>query len=172
MTGTADRPSCYNRSMDRRTILLGSLGLAFPYGNVEAFETQHSDQKRFALILANQTYEKNPLPNIRNDALLMDKTLKGIGFTTTVVLDGTRSAMLDGIRRFKTTLTPGAFVLLYISGHGAQVDGENYLIPTDNGTIDDADAAKDQCIPLGGPNGLLEKLGRTQGQLNLIILDA
>ena len=158
--------------MDRRTILLGSLGLAFPYGNVEAFETQHSDQKRFALILANQTYEKNPLPNIRNDALLMDKTLKGIGFTTTVVLDGTRSAMLDGIRRFKTTLTPGAFVLLFYSGHGAQVDGENYLIPTDNGTIDDADAAKDQCIPLGGSNGLLEKLGRTPGQLNLIILDA
>ena len=158
--------------MDRRTILLGSLGLAFPYGNVEAFETQHSDQKRFALILANQTYEKNPLPNIRNDALLMDKTLKGIGFTTTVVLDGTRSAMLDGIRRFKTTLTPGAFVLLYYSGHGAQVDGENYLIPTDNGTIDDADAAKDQCIPLGGTNGLLEKLGRSSGQLNLIILDA
>ena len=52
------------------------------------------------------------------------------------------------------------------------MDGENYLIPTDNGELDDADAAKDHCIPLGSPSGVLEKLGRTPGQLNLIILDA
>jgi formylglycine-generating enzyme required for sulfatase activity len=155
--------------MDRRTVLLGSLGLALP---AASSELQQGNQKRFALILANQSYEKNPLPNVRNDALLMDKTLKSISFTTTVVLDGTRTSMLDGIRRFKSSLSPGSFVLLYYSGHGAQVDGENYLIPTDNGQIDDADAAKDQCIPLGGTNGLLEKLGRTPGQLNLIILDA
>ena len=158
--------------MHRRDILLGSLGLALSGTASASAIVQQAGQKRFALILANQTYEKNPLPNIRNDALLMDKTLKGIGFTTTVVLDGTRTTMLDGIRRFKASLTPGAFVLLYYSGHGAQVDGENYLIPTDNGNLDDADAAKDQCIPLGGSNGLLEKLGRTPGQLNLIILDA
>jgi formylglycine-generating enzyme required for sulfatase activity len=158
--------------MHRRDILLGSLGLALSGTASASANAQQAGQKRFALILANQTYEKNPLPNIRNDALLMDKTLKGIGFTTTVVLDGTRTTMLDGIRRFKASLTPGAFVLLYYSGHGAQVDGENYLIPTDNGNLDDSDAAKDQCIPLGGPNGLLEKLGRTPGQLNLIILDA
>lgn len=155
--------------MDRRTVLLGSLGFALP---AASSELQQGNQKRFALILANQNYEKNPLPNIQNDALLMDKTLKSIGFTTTVVLDGTRSSMLEGIRRFKASLTPGSFVLFYYSGHGAQVDGENYLIPTDNGQLDDADAAKDQCIPLGGPNGLLEKLGRSPGQLNLIILDA
>ncbi len=158
--------------MHRRDILLGSLGFALSSTTSATANAQQSGQKRFALILANQTYEKNPLPNIRNDALLMDKTLKGIGFTTAVVLDGTRTTMLDGIRRFKASLTPGAFVLLYYSGHGAQVDGENYLIPTDNGNLDDADAAKDQCIPLGGSNGLLEKLGRTPGQLNLIILDA
>lgn len=158
--------------MDRRTILFGSLGLAIPGANASELLWQQSGQKRYALILANQTYEKNPLPHIRNDALVMDKTLKSIGFKTTVVLDGTRNSMLEGIRRFKSQLVPGSFVLFYYSGHGAQVDGENYLIPTDNGTIDDADAAKDQCIPLGGPNGILEKLGRTPGQLNLIILDA
>jgi formylglycine-generating enzyme required for sulfatase activity len=156
--------------MDRRTVLLGSLGFAIPATSIK--ELMQGNQKRFALILANQSYEKNPLPNIRNDALLMEKTLKGIGFTTTVVLDGTRTLMLEGIRRFKSSLPPGSFVLLYYSGHGAQVDGENYLIPTDNGQLNDADAAKDQCIPLGGSNGLLEKLGRSPGQLNLIILDA
>jgi formylglycine-generating enzyme required for sulfatase activity len=158
--------------MNRRSVLLGSLGLTLSGMAAATANAQQAGQKRFALILANQTYEKNPLPNIRNDALLMDKTLKSVGFTTTVVLDGTRTSMLDGIRRFKSGLTTGAFVLLYYSGHGAQVDGENYLIPTDNGQIDDADAAKDQCIPLGGSNGLLEKLGRSPGQLNLIILDA
>jgi hypothetical protein len=155
--------------MDRRTVLLGSLGFAVP---ATSSELQQGNQKRYALILANQSYEKNPLPNIRNDALLMDKTLKSIGFTTSVVLDGTRISMLDGIRRFKSSLSPGSFVLVYYSGHGAQVDGENYLIPTDNGQIEDSDAAKDQCIPLGGSNGLLEKLGRSPAQLNLIILDA
>jgi hypothetical protein len=156
--------------MDRRTVLLGSLGLAWPAAPSSA--SQQGNQKRYALILANQTYEKNPLPNIRNDALLMDKTLKSIGFTTTVVLDGTRTSMLEGIRRFKASLTPGAFVLLYYSGHGAQVDGENYLIPTDNGRLENSESVADYCIPLGGANGMLEKLGRSPGQLNLIILDA
>ena len=102
--------------MDRRTILLGSLGFALPAS--ASTGTQQQGQKRFALILANQSYEKNPLPNIWNDALLMDKTLKRIGFTSTVVVDGTRTTMLDGIRSFKASLTAGAFVLLYYSGHG------------------------------------------------------
>jgi hypothetical protein len=77
--------------MNRRSILIGGVGLALGAGS--SVFGQQAGQKRFALILANQTYEKNPLPNIDNDASLMAKTLTGLGFTVSTLMNGTRSTM-------------------------------------------------------------------------------
>jgi tetratricopeptide (TPR) repeat protein len=150
--------------MNRRDLILGGLGLA-----LSSAAYAQTDRKRYAIILANQTYVSNPLPNILNDAKLMDVTLRRIGFATTLVLDKNRSGMLDAIRMFRTKLTPGSIVLVYYSGHGAQVDGENYLVPIDDSKIDDSEALKDNCISL---SSVMDKIGRTEGQLNLVILDA
>ena len=88
--------------MHRRDILLGSLGLALGAGS--PVSAKQSGQKRFALILANQTYEKNPLPNIDNDASLMAKTLTGLGFIVSTLMNGTRSTMRTKLKELKDNL--------------------------------------------------------------------
>jgi formylglycine-generating enzyme required for sulfatase activity len=155
--------------MDRRTILLGSLGLVLPASTAESSQPQQSNQKRFALILANESYDNKALTNILNDARSMSRTLEQLGFNVTSGLDQTRSGMFSALRTFRDKLTPGCIALVYYSGHGAQVGGENYLIPVNNAGLEKASDLPDEAMPLGR---ILDALGKSDGQLNLIILDA
>ena len=154
--------------MDRRTILLGSLGFALPSATAES-QPQQSNQKRYALVLANEAYENKALTNILNDARAISRTLKQLGFDVTSGLDQTRSGMFSALRTFRDKLTPGCIALVYYSGHGAQVGGENYLIPVNNRGLEKASDLPDEAMPLGR---ILDALGKSDGQLNLIILDA
>lgn len=155
--------------MDRRTVLLGSLGFALPSTAAALSQPQQSNQKRFALVLANESYENKALTNILNDARSMSRTLEQLGFDVTSGLDQTRSGMFSALRTFRDKLTPGCIALVYYSGHGAQVGGENYLIPVNNVDLEKASDLPDEAMPLGR---ILDALGKSDGQLNLIILDA
>lgn len=155
--------------MDRRTILLGSLGLVLPAATAESSNFEQSNQKRFALVLANESYENKALTNILNDARAMSRTLEQLGFNVTSGLDQSRSGMFSTLRTFRDKLTPGCIALVYYSGHGAQVGGENYLIPVNNAGLEKASDLPDEAMPLGR---ILDALGKSDGQLNLIILDA
>ena len=154
--------------MDRRTVLLGSLGFAVPSATAES-HPQQSNQKRYALVLANEAYENKALTNILNDARAISRTLQQLGFDVTSGLDQTRSGMFSALRTFRDKLTPGCIALVYYSGHGAQVGGENYLIPVNNRGLEKASDLPDEAMPLGR---ILDALGKSDGQLNLIILDA
>jgi formylglycine-generating enzyme required for sulfatase activity len=155
--------------MDRRSILLGGVGLAL--GACSSASGQQATQKRFALILANQTYEKNPLPNIDNDAALMGRTLKSLGFTVTTLMNGTRSTMRTKLKELKDNLTanPGAIGFVYYSGHGVQVDGENYLVPVNNGSLTSEADVKEDCLSL---SYVLEMSKGTQAKAYITVLDA
>ena len=66
-------------------------------------------------------------------------------------------------------LTPDCIALVYYSGHGAEVGVENYLIPFNNAGLEKASDLPDEAMPLAR---ILDALGKSDGQLNLIILDA
>lgn len=156
--------------MNRRALLLSSLtALALPQEVLARLAQQ--DKKRVALVLANQDYQKNPLPNILNDANAMEAALKKIGFTVIKGTNLSRSGILGKLREFRTQIeeTSGCIALVYYSGHGAAVGGENYLIPIQNEGFSRADDLPDECVSLGR---VLESLGKSEGQLNLVILDA
>jgi formylglycine-generating enzyme required for sulfatase activity len=155
--------------MDRRSVLLGGVGLAL--GVASSVSGQQTTQKRFALILANQTYEKNPLPNIDNDASLMAKTLTGLGFTVTTLMNGTRSSMRTKLKELKDNLAanPGGISFVYYSGHGVQVDGENYLVPVNNGALTSEADVKEDCLSL---SYVLEMSKGTQAKAYITVLDA
>jgi formylglycine-generating enzyme required for sulfatase activity len=155
----------------RRDILLGGLGLALS-GTASASATaQQAGQKRFALILANQTYEKSPLPNIDNDANLMAKTLTGLGFTVSTLMNGTRSTMRTKLKELKDNLAanPGGIGFVYYSGHGVQADGENYLVPVNNGALTSEADVKEDCLSL---SYVLEMSKGTQAKAYITVLDA
>ena len=154
----------------RRRVILSGFGLVLSSVAMKS-SAQQAGQKRFALILANQTYEKNPLPNIDNDASLMAKTLTGLGFTVTTLMNGTRSTMRTKLKELKDNLSanPSGIGFVYYSGHGVQVDGENYLVPVNNGSLTSEADVKEDCLSL---SYVLEMSKGTQAKAYITVLDA
>lgn len=92
-------------------------------------------QKRFAFVVGNGGYANvTKLPNALNDANATRVMLQEAGFDITPALDlslsGLRSALdvfVDKVRRGG----PDATALVYYAGHAVQLDGANYILPTD-----------------------------------------
>ncbi len=92
-------------------------------------------QKRFAFVVGNGGYANvTKLPNALNDANATRAMLQEAGFDITPALDlslsGLRSALdvfVDKVRRGG----PDATALVYYAGHAVQLDGANYILPTD-----------------------------------------
>ena len=85
-----------------------------------------------ALVIGNSNYAHTvSLDNPVNDARLMAESLKSVGFEVTAVLNADlvsmKRAMLEFGRSLRTGVDAGLF---YYAGHGVQVRGENYLLPT------------------------------------------
>jgi formylglycine-generating enzyme required for sulfatase activity len=79
----------------------------------------------------------NCLRNPVNDATRIEKALVGAGFEVTRLNDATLDQTRRGIEAFIDHLEPASVVLFYYSGHGVQIDGENYILPVDFGEIPD-----------------------------------
>lgn len=92
-------------------------------------------QKRFAFVVGNGGYANvTRLPNALNDANATRAMLQEAGFDITPALDlslaGLRGALdvfVDKVRRGG----PDATALVYYAGHAVQLDGANYILPTD-----------------------------------------
>lgn len=89
-------------------------------------------QQRVALVIGNSNYvTQNDLKNPVNDARLMKATFEKLGFKVHYHTDATSDQMLAAVRNFHASLTPGCISAVFFSGHGAQVDDRNYILPTD-----------------------------------------
>jgi len=84
---------------------------------------------RKALVIGNADYSSSPLRNPINDAQLIASTLKGLDFQVTLITDADLQRMDMALNTFITDLRPEDEAVFYYSGHGANFNGENYLIP-------------------------------------------
>ena len=96
----------------------------------------------------------------------MAAELRGLGFQTTLVEDATRQRFNAAVEAFVNALTPNDVVVFYYAGHGAQADGENYLIPIDFSATSDLGLAL-QGIPA---TTIQSKLARAR--VSIVVLDA
>ncbi|MCK1713513.1 MULTISPECIES: caspase family protein [unclassified Bradyrhizobium] len=89
--------------------------------------------KRVALVVGNSTYQNAPLlPNPANDAAAIAATLKGAGFDVVDSrLNLAATEMRRALREFADQARDADVALVYYAGHGIEIDGTNYLIPTD-----------------------------------------
>ena len=128
--------------------------------------------KRIALVIGVKSYQYvQPLQNSLNDALDMSAVLKSKGFQVIELYDPkTKREMQDAIRKYFTLLQnqKNAAGLVYYSGHGMQVDGANYLIPSQADPQIKADL-DDQCLNMDYVMQAIEQAGN---DLNIFILDA
>ncbi|MCA1433667.1 caspase family protein [Bradyrhizobium sp. BRP20] len=128
----------------------------------------HAD-RRVALVIGNSAYKSAPkLNNPANDATLVGGMFKKAGFDSVDVrLDLSASDMRRTLREFAGRVRDADMAVIYYAGHGIELDGNNYLIPTDATLETDGDVL-DETIPVERALFAVEPAK----QLRLIILDA
>jgi hypothetical protein len=125
-------------------------------------------QDRVALVIGNSKYTNvNVLANAANDARVMARALRDIGFAVTDGYDLPRDGMERQIREFLRKSETARVRLLYYAGHGLQVDGRNYLVPVNT----KLEQVSDLSFETIGLDTILESLDSTS-RTNIIILDA
>jgi uncharacterized caspase-like protein len=107
----------------------------FAVGLVVAFgllAEARAAEPRVALVIGNGAYRSVPeLDNSRNDADDISEQLKRVGFSVIDGRDLDRSAMYAALGRFAQRVSGTDAGLVYYSGHGMQINGQNYLVPVD-----------------------------------------
>jgi len=124
--------------------------------------------QRVALLFGNTAYEVGRLTNPRNDVREMEVALVALGFKVQKLLDGDQKQMRRALRDFGDSARSAEFALLYYSGHGVQVNGENFLIPL--GTHIEKES--DYEIEAVRATDLLTQIDRAKPKAALVVLDA
>ena len=120
-----------------RSLLLIAMGLLF----LVAETGTAGAEKRVALVIGNGAYKaQRLLENPPNDARLVSQALTAARFA---VVD-TKTDLGIGefrqvLRRFQSLSTGADVAFVYFAGHGMEVGGVNWLIPTDAELSDDRD---------------------------------
>jgi uncharacterized caspase-like protein len=89
-----------------------------------------------------------------------------MGFTVTTVTDANRQRLVQSMAQFRRTAASADISLLYYAGHGVQIFGTNYILPTDVDQTDPAQATI-QGVSL---NSVVENF--LPGKTKLVFLDA
>lgn len=126
-------------------------------------------ERKVALLIGNSAYRSvQPLRNPSNDVALMARTLRDAGFDMVeTALDLDERSLRQALRLFEETAADADVGVIFYSGHGIEMNGQNYLVPVDARLAFDGDV-RDEAVPL---DRVLESIDRVKG-LRLIILDA
>ncbi|MBY5780323.1 peptidase [Rhizobium leguminosarum] len=136
-------------------------------GTVHAAITEESG-RRVALVIGNSVYKTLPsLPNPANDVEEVATTLRAAGFDVTIGVNVDRIGLEDTVRRFLRSASNAEAGLIYYSGHGIQVGGQNFIVPVD-ATLETPYDVETQTMPLDLILNHLKQNSRVQ----LIFLDA
>src|ERR1700694_983284 len=89
-------------------------------------------EKRVALVIGNNDYRNVPkLQKAVNDARTMGDTLKQLGFSVMVAETQNRQAFSETLLAFDNAIEPGDTAFFFYAGHGFEIAGQNFLLPTD-----------------------------------------
>lgn len=128
-----------------------------------------SGEKRIALVIGNADYSNGSnLENPVNDATLMANTLNDLGFEVIFKTNMSLRQMQMAEAEFTSKLSEYDVSLFYYAGHGIQVDGTNYLLPTDV-KLDNKNMIKYEGFDIQNINNSFAK---NQSSTNIMILDA
>jgi len=121
-----------------------------------------------ALVVGNSAYENvGRLPNPVSDAAEVAALLQKLGFDVTLKQNLGLKQMVDALKAFEDKAAVADVAVVYFAGHGLEMNGTNWLIPTD------AELKRDTHVDVEAIS--LEKVRTTienAGRLRVIILDA
>jgi hypothetical protein len=155
-----------------RLAVLFGLGGAIAAGAVQDSRSvsliQAPTGRRVALVLGNDAYPAMPLKNAVNDAKSIALALKQYQFDVDLGTDLPLKGLGQRIDRFVSSIRAGDIAMVYYAGHGMQIQGENYLIPTDFATQEEAEA-KYQSY---SASRIADRLADSGARLVILVLDA
>ena len=125
--------------------------------------------KRVALLIGNSSYEAaSLLTNPAKDVAAMKAAFDGAGFEKVdVALDLGHDQLIKALRSFEDDAQGADIAVVYYSGHGMEMNGQNYLLPVDARLASDRDV-DDEAVSLERVLRSLDGVKR----LKLVILDA
>ncbi|WP_322418139.1 caspase family protein [Mesorhizobium huakuii] len=124
--------------------------------------------RRVALVIGNSEYREIPaLKNPDKDAADVSNTFRLAGFDVFVAKDLTKIEFEKQFRNYLAAADGADLAIVYYSGHGFQIGGENFLIPVDASLKNAADIEV-QAVKL---DDVLQQL-RAKSKIQVIILDA
>jgi tetratricopeptide (TPR) repeat protein len=126
-------------------------------------------ETRIALVIGNSSYAAiTHLPGPGRDAQAIGAALSEAGFdTVTIAMNQTRAQFLETLNTFSEEAEAADWAVVYFAGHGIEVGGINYLIPTDAKLRSERDVP-DEAVSLERVIGSIESAKK----LRLVILDA
>jgi tetratricopeptide (TPR) repeat protein len=137
-------------------------------------DTEQGDKKaetRIALVIGNSTYTKGPLKNAVNDANSMEAVLKECGFEVIKITNADKKTIKTGIKEFSDKMKNYDVGLFFYAGHGLEIDGKNYIVPTDvTDGMQRADI-EEECVSTEWLQQRMAEAGN-KDKTNIIILDA
>jgi len=128
--------------------------------------------KRYAFVVGNDDYENvSKLEKAVNDADSLASALTGIGYSVILKKNLNRRDFNMNLQKFFSQLKSGDEALFFFAGHGVEIRGQNYLLPTDIPNAEPGQEAfvKGEAI---GVNQVLQEIGRRKVRLSILILDA
>lgn len=126
-------------------------------------------EKRLALVIGNGAYSHaGALRNPVNDARAMKTKLEALGFKVLKYENCDQRTIKRAIDEFGRQLQGYDVGLFFYAGHGMQVSGANYLIPTD-ALLENPDEVEYDCVKA---DRVLAKMESAGTKTNLVILDA
>ncbi|UCF54512.1 MAG: caspase family protein, partial [Bradyrhizobium sp.] len=128
--------------------------------------------KRVALVVGNNDYKNVPkLQKAVNDARTMGDTLKQLGFTVMVAENQSRQQFSETLLAFDRAIEPGDTAFFFYAGHGFEIAGQNYLLPTDvpAATEGQEELVRDASILA---DRIVERLQNKKARTSILVFDA
>lgn len=124
--------------------------------------------QRVALSIGVSAYQSSPLPSPVKDATEVSRALAGFGFDVTLVSDPNSATFSAAVEAFIQKARGAEAAVVYFSGHGMQVNGEVYMLPSDSGGNYATLLQRDEF----SVNGIVERLQRAGVDFKFVIVDA
>ena len=131
-----------------------------------------AEARSLALVIGNDDYRNVPhLRKAVNDARAISAELTRLGFVVRTVENVDQRAMSRALVAFNNDLAPGDRALFYYSGHGFEIGGTNYLLPTDvpEAEASQMDLVRDASFPV---DRIVEGIRGRGADVAILVLDA
>jgi len=127
-------------------------------------------QNKIALVIGNRDYEVKELTqNPIIDAQTIGERLKTKGFAVYPYYNLDMVELEKKVDSIIKKVSSDDVFLFYFSGHGVEVDGDNYLIPIDNQALTDKAKLKHKSFKL---DYLFDKIHERENKINIVMIDA